>query len=27
MGIESFFVGSLLILHDLQKTEKSENRS
>ena len=27
MGIESFFVCSLLILHDLVKTEKSENRS
>ena len=27
MGIESFFVCSLLILHDLQKTEKNENRS
>ena len=27
MEIESFFVCSLLILHDLQKTEKSENRS
>jgi molybdopterin/thiamine biosynthesis adenylyltransferase len=27
MGIESFFVCSLLILHDLQKSEKSKNRS
>jgi len=27
MGIESFFVCNLLILHDLQKTERSENRS
>ena len=27
MGIESLFVCSLLILRDLQKTEKSENRS
>ena len=27
MGIESFFVCSLLILHDLQESEKSENRS
>jgi len=27
MGIESFFVWSLLILHDLQASEKSENRS
>ncbi len=26
MGIESFFVCSLLILHDLGKSEKSENR-
>jgi hypothetical protein len=27
MGIESFLVCSLLILHDLGKSEKSENRS
>jgi hypothetical protein len=27
MGIESFFACSLLILHDLGKSEKSENRS
>jgi molybdopterin/thiamine biosynthesis adenylyltransferase len=27
MGIESFFFCSLLILHGLQKTEKSENRN
>jgi hypothetical protein len=27
MGIESFFVCSLLILHGLGKSEKSENRS
>ena len=27
MGIQSFFVCSLLILRDLVKTEKSENRS
>jgi molybdopterin/thiamine biosynthesis adenylyltransferase len=27
MGIESFFVCTLLILHDLQESEKSENRS
>ena len=27
MGIESFFVYNLLILHDLGKSEKSENRS
>jgi len=27
MGIESFFVRSLLILHGLGKSEESENRS
>jgi hypothetical protein len=27
MGIESFFVCNLLILHGLVKTDKSENRS
>jgi hypothetical protein len=27
MGIESFFVCSLLILHGLGKSEESENRS
>jgi hypothetical protein len=27
MGIESFFVCSLVILHDLQELEKIENRS
>jgi molybdopterin/thiamine biosynthesis adenylyltransferase len=27
MGIESFFVCNLLILHGLRKSEKSENRS
>jgi hypothetical protein len=27
MGIESFFVCSLLILHGLRKSEESENRS
>jgi len=27
MGIESFFVCSLLILRDLQESVKSENRS
>ena len=26
MGIESFFLCSLLILHDLGNAEKSENR-
>jgi hypothetical protein len=27
MGIESFFVCNLLILHSLEKSEESENRS
>lgn len=27
MGIESFFVCNLLIVHGLEKSEESENRS